>query len=295
MHRLGRISGRWLLTGVVVALLGTANVVSGDGGDTGLIHACVNSNDGTVRIVDAVDICKRNETAAHWPTAARFAVLDAAVSALQGRVAAVESKDAAQDATASALQAQVAALQAQDAGQGAALATLQGQVAALQSQVAALQSKDAAQDAMTSALQSQVAALQSADNTVVFGGYKYGPVTVPGGAASTVVAQLSLPAGSYMVIATAFAHIEVHGGFCHLERSEPGSAYVGQDIPAENNVTFGLQSFVQWGLTMSGTTVIAAPGRIVSMICWGAGTPYELQNINISAIKVGQATETSIP
>jgi hypothetical protein len=39
---------------------------SADGGDTNLVHACVNSRSGKIRIVALEESCKRAETSLHW-------------------------------------------------------------------------------------------------------------------------------------------------------------------------------------------------------------------------------------
>jgi hypothetical protein len=56
---------------VIVALLfagvaGSATVARAGGGDTSLIHACVQGT-GQVRLVGADEPCKNNESAVHWP------------------------------------------------------------------------------------------------------------------------------------------------------------------------------------------------------------------------------------
>ena len=45
---------------------GIATLVSAHGGDTTLIHSCVQKSNGGVRIVGANDICKVNETSLDW-------------------------------------------------------------------------------------------------------------------------------------------------------------------------------------------------------------------------------------
>ena len=57
------------LDGEALLMLGGAGAVrlaSAHGCDTTPIHACVNSSDGTLRIVGANDTCKKSETALDW-------------------------------------------------------------------------------------------------------------------------------------------------------------------------------------------------------------------------------------
>jgi hypothetical protein len=70
----------WLRGTVIVAVvvLGTATRAEADGGDTTVIHACVNNSDGSVRIVGPNVVCRANHTALHWPTVARIEALEAA-------------------------------------------------------------------------------------------------------------------------------------------------------------------------------------------------------------------------
>ena len=53
---------------VLVVLLGAgaATLTSADGGDSNLIHACVNNGSGQVQIVGPDDACRRNWTATDW-------------------------------------------------------------------------------------------------------------------------------------------------------------------------------------------------------------------------------------
>lgn len=59
----------WLFLGLVfvLALAGVMPAVYADGGDSTLIHACVNKSSGEIKIVGADASCKKNETALHWP------------------------------------------------------------------------------------------------------------------------------------------------------------------------------------------------------------------------------------
>ena len=78
---------RKLVVGLLVAaVLLAAGVAWAADGDT--IIACVNSSDGTVRLVTDPSTCKRNETAKSWYSVAG---VDALVSALTGRVTALET------------------------------------------------------------------------------------------------------------------------------------------------------------------------------------------------------------
>ncbi len=60
-----------VLAAVLAALLaiglGIAGLVSADGGDADVMHACVSNNSGLVRIVGPVDGCRTDESARHWP------------------------------------------------------------------------------------------------------------------------------------------------------------------------------------------------------------------------------------
>jgi hypothetical protein len=57
----------FLVSACVLALAGVKPAVYADGGDTALIHACVNKSSGEIKIVGANASCKNNETALHWP------------------------------------------------------------------------------------------------------------------------------------------------------------------------------------------------------------------------------------
>jgi hypothetical protein len=70
-----RRSTLWLQTVLVAAIVvGTAARVEAD---AGVIHACVNNSDGSVRIVDPNARCRPNYTGLQWPTLARFEALEA--------------------------------------------------------------------------------------------------------------------------------------------------------------------------------------------------------------------------
>jgi hypothetical protein len=59
----------WLVLGsvVVLALAVVTPAVYMHGGDSTLIHACVNKSSGEIKIVGASSSCKNNETALDWP------------------------------------------------------------------------------------------------------------------------------------------------------------------------------------------------------------------------------------
>lgn len=63
-HRAGRRTARAAVLGLVFA--GLAPLAGADGGGAGLIHACVLSAQGRVRIVGANEACTGNETPLHW-------------------------------------------------------------------------------------------------------------------------------------------------------------------------------------------------------------------------------------
>jgi hypothetical protein len=69
-HFIHLVRSNVIATGIGIAvgaaLIGGATLVSAHGGDTSLIHSCVNENSGTVKIVGASDSCKTNETALDW-------------------------------------------------------------------------------------------------------------------------------------------------------------------------------------------------------------------------------------
>jgi hypothetical protein len=85
--------------------LSIAARVFADGGDTTLIHGCINNNTKATRIVGANANCQNNETARHWPTAAR-------IVADETRITNTENKNTAQDSAIAA----IAALQGQGGG-----------------------------------------------------------------------------------------------------------------------------------------------------------------------------------
>ena len=89
------------LAGLLLAF--TVRHVHSHGGDTSLVHACVRTNTGAIRIVSATTTCAANETAIDWAALTRFTNLEGSVAALRGRVTTLESAVAV-------LQAQVAAL-----------------------------------------------------------------------------------------------------------------------------------------------------------------------------------------
>jgi len=94
--------------------LSIAGRVFADGGDTTLIHGCVNNNTKATRIVGANANCQNNENARHWPTAARI-VTD------ETRITNTENKNTTQDSA-------ISAIQTKNTQQDAAIAALQGQV-----------------------------------------------------------------------------------------------------------------------------------------------------------------------
>ncbi len=80
---------------VVISLAGllfasTVRQVHPHGGDTSLVHACVRTSTGAIRIVSATTTCAANETAIDWAGLARFTNLEASVAALRGRVTTLE-------------------------------------------------------------------------------------------------------------------------------------------------------------------------------------------------------------
>jgi hypothetical protein len=67
-------TGRLFLGSVFVfALAGITPAVYAHGGDSTLIHACVNTSSGEVKIVGASDSCKKHEAAVDWPATAAAA------------------------------------------------------------------------------------------------------------------------------------------------------------------------------------------------------------------------------
>jgi hypothetical protein len=60
-----------LVVGYLIwVLLGGGELVGADGGDTSLIHACVNNANGLRRIIGANSTCQSHETSVHWPATA---------------------------------------------------------------------------------------------------------------------------------------------------------------------------------------------------------------------------------
>jgi parallel beta-helix repeat protein len=65
---------RWLIgmaVGFFGVSLGLAGQLYAHGGDTTMIHSCVNNSSGTVKFVGSNDACKTNETPVDWEKAAR--------------------------------------------------------------------------------------------------------------------------------------------------------------------------------------------------------------------------------
>ena len=64
-----RSKAGWLFLGLVfvLALAGFTPAVYAHGGDSTLVHACVNKSSGEVKIVGVNASCKNNETAVDWP------------------------------------------------------------------------------------------------------------------------------------------------------------------------------------------------------------------------------------
>ena len=63
----------FLLSVLVFAIAGVKPAVKADGGDSTLIHACVNKSSGEIKIVGANASCKNNETSLHWPATSSVA------------------------------------------------------------------------------------------------------------------------------------------------------------------------------------------------------------------------------
>lgn len=70
MVRILGICGIGLLFSLVVQ-----TKLHADGGDAGVIHACV-AKDGTIRIVSPSTSCENNETPLHWVTVMRVTIID---------------------------------------------------------------------------------------------------------------------------------------------------------------------------------------------------------------------------
>ena len=94
--------------------LSIAARVFADGGDTTLVHGCVNNNTKATRIVGANANCQNNETTRHWPTAAR-------IVADETRITNTETTNTNQNTS-------ITAILTKNTQQDAAIATLQGQV-----------------------------------------------------------------------------------------------------------------------------------------------------------------------
>ena len=65
----GRLVGLVGATVLVVALLGLATKADthlADGGNTGVVHACMDNDSGKVTIIKPLKSCKDDETAVHW-------------------------------------------------------------------------------------------------------------------------------------------------------------------------------------------------------------------------------------
>ena len=60
------MSRKSLILATGLAALGVTSLAGAHGGDTSLIHACVNNSSGTIKIVGANDECKKNESALDW-------------------------------------------------------------------------------------------------------------------------------------------------------------------------------------------------------------------------------------
>jgi hypothetical protein len=56
---------------IFVALLGVPTIAGAHGGDTTMIHTCVNNNSGSVKFIAADGSCHNNETPVDWDKAAR--------------------------------------------------------------------------------------------------------------------------------------------------------------------------------------------------------------------------------
>lgn len=70
MYRLGRfVRSTELRIGIAFVLAAFAVLVSADGGDPTLIHACVKPSSGEVKIVGPKDSCKPGWTPVHWKAA----------------------------------------------------------------------------------------------------------------------------------------------------------------------------------------------------------------------------------
>lgn len=257
MHTLmlGRGSWTWFVAVIVVAVIASATIVSGDGGDPGTVHACLNVADGNVRIVDPSTTCRKNETAAHWPAASRVVALESAVSTLQSQIALLEVTDAAQNRQLGGLTAQVSALQsevatltsensaqdAQIAGLQSSVASLQGAASTLQGQVAGILSTETTQNAAIVTLQSQVATLSATTYTAE--AYEKGLVNF----ASVQLLTLFVPAGKYVLIGKGTIRFVGASGTatCELVGDHTDQVYI--DLPATVDYPFSLAMVTQQG------------------------------------------------
>lgn len=61
-----RMKGALLIVLGILLGTGATALVSADGGDTTLIHACVKTNNGSLRIIGANDVCDNNEVPLDW-------------------------------------------------------------------------------------------------------------------------------------------------------------------------------------------------------------------------------------
>lgn len=162
---------KWSRTAAVLFLIASpwATVVDAraDGGDPGVIHACVNKA-GVVMVADPLELCSSAATPLHWPTVTR-------VQVLENQVAALQAENGTQQAAISTLQNQVAALQAENASQTQSISTLQNTVNTLVSQSAAQGSAITALQAALSGEQAARvnadAALQAQINAISTGGF----------------------------------------------------------------------------------------------------------------------------
>ena len=64
----GRILLFWIVTacGALLLVVATTTFVLAHGGDSGLVHSCVNESSGTIKIVEPNETCANNETSLDW-------------------------------------------------------------------------------------------------------------------------------------------------------------------------------------------------------------------------------------
>ncbi len=142
------------------AVLTTASLAGAHGGDGTLIHACVVSGSGNIRIVEANSECRNGETPLDWVRDG-LGDLEAIEAALLARIEAVESRTSDLEASASALDVRATELETTVADLVTGVAGLEIDVAEFATRADELDADVAALDVRATELEADITAIET--------------------------------------------------------------------------------------------------------------------------------------